>query len=563
MTVKHPDEETPPAEAMEDGADPLLTRRGFLAGAAGLGGAAFATGGILTAAEAAAKSRPAPAVAASAGDRRLAQAFDVRMQAARRERDLGPGVHLTNGEEDSLPGRIACYSKGLPHDRSGNVDLKAYDVYLRALRSGRPEDFERIPLGGFVKLANPQSAWACELIGPDSSQVPCPPPPGFASPEQGGEIAELYWQALLRDVPFAEYGSHPGVEKAAADLSALAAFTGSRRDGGVTPDTLFRGATAGDLVGPYVSQFLWKPIPFLPIRIEQKIRTAVPGVDYMTDFDGWLAIQNGALAGVNRFDEAPRFIRNGRDLGEYVHRDFTYQSFLSACLIALKAGTQPDGGNPYKHSRTQGSFTTFGQPFLFYLLAVVTQAALKGCWYEKWAVHRRLRPEEYAGRIEAHASGRARYPLPDGLLDSPAVAAVRERYRTALLPQAYPEGSPTHPSYPAGHAVISGACATVLKACLDESHVLPEPVQASPDGLSLQPWKGADLTVGGELDKLAANISLSRDFAGLHWRSDAVAGLHLGEEVAIRTLEELSLTGNELFAGWSLKRFDGRRVTVG
>ncbi|HEX4960403.1 MAG TPA: vanadium-dependent haloperoxidase, partial [Thermoanaerobaculia bacterium] len=257
------------------------------------------------------------------------------------------------------------------------------------------------------------------------------------------------------------------------------------------------------------------------------------------------------------------FIRNGRDLGEYVHRDFTYQSFLSACLIALKAGTQPDGGNPYKHSRTQGAFTTFGQPFLFYLLAVVTQVALKACWYEKWVVHRRIRPEEYGGRVEANASGRAKHPLPEGLLDSAAVASVRERFKSALLPQAYPEGCPTHPSYPAGHAVISGACATVLKACLDESHVLPEPVEASPDGLSLKPWKGADLTVGGELDKLASNICLGRDFAGLHWRTDALAGLLQGEEVAIRMLQELSLTGNELFSGWSLKRFDGRRVTVG
>jgi hypothetical protein len=54
-----------------------------------------------------------------------------------------------------------------------------------------------------------------------------------------------------------------------------------------------------------------------------------------------------------------------------------------------------------------------------------------------------------------------------------------------------------------------------------------------------------------------------RSFAGLHWRSDALEGLRLGEEVAIRVLEEMSFTGNELFAGWSLKRFDGRRVTVG
>jgi hypothetical protein len=40
-------------------------------------------------------------------------------------------------------------------------------------------------------------------------------------------------------------------------------------------------------------------------------------------------------------------------------------------------------------------------------------------------------------------------------------------------------------------------------------------------------------------------------------------GLKLGEEVAIQVLEELRYTGNELFAGWSLRKFDGTRVTVG
>jgi hypothetical protein len=548
-----------------------LTRRGFLAGAVTLG-SALAAGGGLSMEPVEAGQRPAPATPdspVSPEGRRLAEAFDVRLKAAEHARGLGAGAAQANGEEDSLPGRIACYSKGLPHNRTGEVDAKAYEVYLKALRSGKPEDFERIPLGGFVKLANPQSALAFELIGPDSSQVQCPPAPGFASPEQAAEIVELYWQALARDVPFADYAASPVAGEAAAELSGLPGFRGPKREGRVTPDTLFRGATPGDLAGPYLSQFLWKPIPFLPIRIEQKIRTAVPGIDYLTDFPGWLAVQNGALAGVNRFDASPRYIRNGRDLGEYVHRDFTYQSCLSAFLIALKAGVQPDGGNPYKHSRTQSAFATFGQPFVLSLLAQVTQSGLKACWYQKWITHRRLRPEEYAGRVETQLGGPARYPvqafcpLPDGLGDSTALQAVRKRYGTALLPQAYPEGCPTHPSYPAGHAVIAGACVTVIKACLDESYVLPEPVVASADGLSLLPWKGPELTVGGELDKLAANIIGGRNFAGLHWRSDALEGLRLGEEVAIRILEEMSLTGNELFAGWSLKRFDGRRITVG
>ncbi len=538
-----------------------LTRRELLAGAAGLGSAALFAGGT-SLVPAGVAGRPSPGKPLSPAARRLAQAFETRYKAAEHARGFGTGVVHANGEEDSLPGRIACYSKGLPHNRAGEVDPKAYDVYLKALHTGKPEDFERIPLGGFVKLVNPQSALAFELIGPDSSQVQCPAAPGFSSAEQAAEMIELYWQALARDVPFSDYSSNPVIEKAATELSGLAGLRGSKQGGKVTPDTLFRGTTAGDLLGPYISQFLWKPIPFLPIRIEQKIRTAVPAIDYMTDFDGWLAIQNGALAGVNQFDASPRFVRNGRDLGEYVHRDFTYQSFLSACLIALKAGTMPDGGNPYKHSRTQSGFTTFGQPYLLYLLAVVTQAALTACWYQKWIVHRRIRPEEFAGRVEIHLRKSIEMPIHASLFSSSALEETRRRFGSALLAQAYPEGCPTHPSYPAGHAAISGACATVLKACLDESHVLPEPVVASQDGLSLQPWKGADLTVGGELDKLASNIALGRDFGGVHWRSDGAEGLKLGEEVAIRILEELSFTGNELFSGFSLRRFDGRRVSV-
>jgi len=530
-----------------------------------LGSAALAATGGLSLPEAveAASRQPAKGKPLSPEDRRLAQAFEVRRKAAEHARSLGARAQSANRDEDELPGRIACYSKGLPHDARGVVDAKAYEVYLRALGSGRPEDFERIPLGGFVKLANPQAAWAFDLMGPDSSQVHCPPAPGFSSAEQAGELAELYWHALLRDVPFDDYGSNPLALRAAEELSGLAGFRGPRQNDKVTAGTLFRGAAAGDLVGPYISQFLWKPIPFTPLRVEAKIRTAVPGVDYVTGWDAWLAIQNGALSEVNRFEPAPLFIRNGRDLGEYVHRDFTYQSFLGACLIALKAGTLPDGGNPYKHSRTQGAFTTFGQPYLLYLLAVVTQVALKACWYQKWLVHRRIRPEEFAGRVEAHLRKSAEMPVHASLLSSAALEEARRRWGTALLAQPYPEGCPTHPSYPAGHAAIAGACATVLKACLDESHVLPEPAVVSADGLSLQPWKGADLTVGNELDKLASNIALGRDFGGVHWRSDGVEGLKLGEEVAIRLLEELRFTGNELFSGFSLRRLDGRRVSVG
>lgn len=505
---------------------------------------------------------PAAADAADAAGNRAQKAFQLRVKAAEAARDMPAARSAANGDEGGIPGYAACFSKCLPHDRLGQVDSGAYDLLLAALASGEPRDFELIPIGGKVKLANPQGALAFNLVGPDPAQPALEPAPAFASAEQAGEMAELYWHALARDIPFDRYESDPLVAEAAADLTRLSDFRGPRDNGAVTPKTLFRGAAEGDLNGPYISQFLWKDIFFTPIRVEQRVRTAVAGLDYLTDFGEWLQSQNGTIAGVNRFDERPRYLRNGRDLGEYLHRDFTYQAPLSACLILLKMGALPDGGNPYKHSRTQSGFATFGAPALLSLLATVTQVALSACWYQKWLVHRRLRPEEMGGRVEVHRQGKARHPLHRDLLDSAALAATLRRRGNALLPVAYPEGCPVHPSYPAGHAAIAGACVTVLKAFFDESYVLPQPVTASPDGLSLLPWQGAPLTLGGELDKLASNIAIGRDFAGVHWRSDSQGGLLLGERVALQVLREMKLTGNELFAGFNLRTFGGERLTI-
>ena len=74
---------------------------------------------------------------------------------------------------------------------------------------------------------------------------------------------------------------------------------------------------------------------------------------------------------------------------------------------------------------------------------------------------------------------------------------------------AYPEGCPTHPAYPSGHASFIGACITVLKAYFNEAFIIPNPVLASADGLSLMPYSGPVLAVGGELDKLAAKSVLA------------------------------------------------------
>lgn len=493
-------------------------------------------------------------------NRRSAEAFRVRLTAARQQAKNFVKLHPNNGDEDRYKSRLASYTKGLPHDRLGEVDRSAYRTYLAALASGEPAEFEAVPLGGDALLANPQAAYAYPLVGTDSHGLAMPPAPRFASTETASEAIEVYWQALTRDVPFSDYPFNSLIGRAVAELSRLPNYAG------VTRRTLFRGGFPGDDIGPYISQFLWLPVPCGALTIEQKCRTAVAGDDYLTDYDSWLAVQNGALpADDNILDPDPRYIASGRALGEYVHRDFPFQSYLNAALIVLGYGPDAwDRANPYLESLTQSAGVTFGPPFVLDLVTSAARLALQAAWFQKWLVHRRLRPEVYGGRVQNMLANGVDYPIDEALLrQSDALEEAFRRHGTYLLPQAYPEGSPNHPAYPAGHAVAAGACTTVLKAFFNEDYVIPGPVEASADGSALDRLGGVDdLTVGGELNKLAGNIALGRDTAGVHWRSDGIEGIVLGEAVAIAMLSDLRLTYNEDFDGFSLTRFSGERVTV-
>jgi hypothetical protein len=106
---------------------------------------------------------------------------------------------------------------------------------------------------------------------------------------------------------------------------------------------------------------------------------------------------------------------------------------------------------------------------------------------------------------------------------------------------------------------------TILKAWFDESFVLSDPVVSNADGTALVSYTGpgaGSLTVGGELNKVAANIAFARNFAGIHWRTDYSESLNLGEAVAIGILQDQKNTYKEDFAGFSLTKFDGTRITI-
>ncbi len=535
-------------------------RREFLGKAASVVTAAVGTS--LVSPEAARAEKDREDGSAASGQHRQAEAFQLREDAARKERVWPMVEHPANGDEDRYASKIANYSKGLPHNMLGEVDLAAWRSLVRALTTGEPSDFERILTSSGTKLVNPQAGLAFSMEGPDSHVLTIRPAPAFSSAEQAGELAENSWMALVRDVPFTEYATNATTMAACADLSRLSDFRGPKEGGRVTPGTLFRGPTRGGVIGPHISQFLWQDTPYGAETISRQMQTTIPGVDYLTTYPVWLAAQHGAFTGTTMFDPTPRYIRSGRDLAEWVHHDVLFQGYFNALLILFRWGTPVDSGNPYRTSSTQIGFGTLGDPYIASVLCAVAREALKAVWFQKWYVHRRMRPEVFGGRVHNHVIGAARYPIHSDILTSAVLPELFRRNHSYLLPQSYPEGSPTHPSYGAGHATVAGACVTVLKAFFEESFVVPDPVETSPDGLRLMSYSGPPLTVGGELDKLASNVGTGRNIAGIHWRSDLTESLKLGEELAIRYLREENSCFNEDFHGYSLTKFDGTQIIV-
>jgi hypothetical protein len=502
----------------------------------------------------------APLSDAALRERRRA-AFSLRETRARHWGHAAFHRPLANDDELLYPEGWANFSKSLPHDALGHPDPAAFAALVRACRSGRPEDFAAIPLGGAQPLRNPQGALSFEFAGYDSNQTFVPPAPAFASAWRAGEMVEVYWGALLRDVPFAEYAADPRVARACADLSALSDFRGPKQGGAVTPSTIFRGPYAGCTVGPFLSQFLLKDIAFGAQVNTQQVRVFAAEVDHLTGYEAWLARQNGAAWGPRLYDPRLLYMRNHRDLAAWVDADPPLQAGYHALSILLQMGAPLDPASPYVERITnQDAFTTFGPVEWFDLVGRAPRPAHEAGWFQKWRIHRSLRPEEFAGRVHNHLAGAFDYPLHPDVLGSQALDGVFERAGTYLSPQAYPDGCPTHTAYPSGHSVGAGSTVTMLKAIFDESFVIPDPVEPTPDGLSLVPYVGPPLTVGGELNKLAFNIGMGRVTAGIHWRSDVVQGNALGEAVSISILDDMKLACSEPFSGFTLTLFDGTVV---
>lgn len=580
---------------------------------------------------------------------------ETRTSAAALAESRAHPEHRNNGEEyqhrktvDGSPSHIANFTKCLPHNGATGllVDHEDYAQWVKAIDSGDPLAIERLRIGPpgatdpdgrwstFVVGNGPTIIWAWapnnetatgvrgwesqgagltyDLEGPDSHAVTMPPAPRLDSQELIAEMAEVYWMALLRDIPFASWFGNSKIDQGRQSLGQFYWFAESHTDrlaesdqtpatlarrrvlvenkGDLVPmDRFMRGVGPGITVGPYLSQFLLIGntgvngndtahavsdglAAYGSIRIDQKVRIATSGQDYMRVWEEWLDVQNGANVGGRESyqtdpDDQYRFMLTPRDLATYVHHDALYEAYLNACLILLGMGAPFDPGLPFERADwrdKQTGFAQFGGPHILTLVTEVATRALKAVRYQKYNTHRRTRPEGVGGLLhQLDASNLPEAAILHNLLSAfTGLSGISTEVKALpggnlLLPMAFPEGSPAHPSYGAGHATVAGACVTILKAFFDagwelrDATGMPIAYEADPDQNGQQ-LKGvaltSPLTVEGELNKLAANISIGRDWAGVHYYTDYYESIRMGEQVALGVLEEQKLQYGESFS---------------
>jgi hypothetical protein len=492
------------------------------------------------------------------------------------------------------------FTKALEHDLlTGSLkNSQDYITMKNSIKNNEQVSLSKIALakGSTLKLVNPLASLSTVLVGPQQNTIKLQAPPSLSSTSGAAEIVELYSQAYLRDIPFYAYHDDITVKKIlnschmnnVSILKTLPDYTPF----GIpfTPQTIFRGITQGEKLGPYVSQFLLLDVPMGETSMKQQYNTLLPKphqCEWGTSKNETILIQNGNLNSLPIPDKDPlkKYIYSGRSLAEAVHNDVVYQYFYQAGLILSGLLCPPNPGFPSYNNQTN-FITGVGASSVLCCIAEVSALSLKHCWYWKWQVYRKLRPEVFGLWIDNVLTGTVKnnrnYDIKNIVFDNAILDDMFNLYGSFTLPLSYREGSPAHPAYPSGHACIAGACSTILKiyyncnilwdklpgvASGKLSGGITSAVEADPlyDNVALREYKGNDaklLTVDGEINKLASNVAIGRNWAGIHYRTDAVQGMILGEEIAIRYMEDTLASCVENYLNGnpptiSFRKFDG------
>lgn len=518
------------------------------------------------------------------------------------------------------------FAKGMPHVNGVVTDETLQDMKDRLFLN--------------PKFVNPSAGNNFSMLGPATQQFVVPVPPSISSKEEAINLVELYCMAWCRDIPFSNYETDQRILLAVNflnDAGLDAPAVPSLIKGLVSPNNIFRVLSTP---GHYVSQFLLKTFKFGNNVIVPTCKIALPNVNFLKDRESFENTQNGIVQTAYEKTPDEKFIYSGRALLECVHFDNPADLYHQALYILMqeKVPIVPNLGG-------EKPFVDLNCAEIMALLSMGTHVALQVCWYNKWNVHVRARPDYVCGILDTNMStpvvptGKgcegcaaalaslginldsppkqskvespklsvsnkdirdvnvsddltddvnvsdviegndvnvsddlsggddltvsstktARGPLFNPVITESEILKITHRLQgNYLLSSGYPEGSPFHPSYPAGHATIAGCAVTILKAFFKNEHALTNCVMPLADGSGVDAIENT--IVADELDKLADNISMGRNWAGIHDRADALVSLKLGERIAIELLKDTKKRFDDV--SFTLRRFDGSTLVI-
>lgn len=484
------------------------------------------------------------------------------------------------------------FHKGLEHNSDGTLKYSnQYENLRDSIIQNDQTKLASVPLApsAVSKFVNPLSSWATMLIGTPQYTINPGQVPTLFSDSGAAEMVELYSMELARDVEFRDYLTDPTIQLLTGGnymnkpnvLINLPDY--EPRNALFTDRTLFRGISPKEHVGPYISQLLYLDVPMGATTLKQIYGTpkpvlVAPGpagsrVEWGVNRSEAVLIQNTQLTNpglppaTSAGDIIKTYIFSGRSLAEAVHSDPAYQFYYQASQILSGLGASPNPGFPVYPNQVP-FITGSNGPNVQCAIGEVTGLALKHAWFWKWQHFRRQRPEAFALGVDVvkntPSENPNKYDISDVVLSNDVLTDIAARHSAApynspnsyTLSGCYREGSPLHPAFPSGHATIAGACCTILKIFYDAEKLwssLPgvianklsggvlHPVQAGFNGASLEQCVDADvsnMTIYGEIDKLASNVSFGRNWAGIHYRTDAIGGMLIGEQVAIKYMED-------------------------
>ena len=370
--------------------------------------------------------------------------------------------------------------------------------------------------------------------------------PAFPADDSATTAAELIQIAMatawLADVPLRDLRAT--IQAAGNPLEGLEVELGAP----VRPAAAFRLEDQGENKTPMISQLLLRSFEAGSLAIDLRHRLDLGYYGYRPE--ALSALLNGKPIESQVTSPRTHYIHTLRALASCMRQDPPYlYGLLAACMLDALGVRR---SSLFPALPKEAGFVHYGGQLDAQCLLVqaVRQAMSMTAWMQKWeqGQEQRARPEELMAHPERL------HPL----WAERGAPLLARRGLGPHLPLLSAKGSPIHPSYVSGHAVIGGAVATVLNAVYRDGPWPVAMVQADPLGLELVAANATAPTIHQETRKLGENYGMGRVVGGLHYLSDVREGLLLGQRVAEQVLRGAKVNAKVLeLEEWGSTTFEG------